>query len=399
MTALAEILKSEGAEITGSDTAEKFHTDAVLKHLGIRPLKFSASNIKRGLDLIIYSSAYPKNHSERQRAKKLRIPQMSYAEALSKIFNQKMGIMVAGSHGKTTTTAVLGQILIEAGFDPTIIVGGTVINWGKNARIGKSNWMLIEGDEYQEKFLNFRPLYLLITNIDYDHPDTYPDKKSYRRAFEKLIRQTRKKVFNAETLKPLSRKVLDKFKSKYLLGEHNKKNMRLALALSQELGISDKKIKAAMTKFKGIKRRMEIYLRRKNIIVMDDYAHHPAEISATLEALKSHWPRHKITVIFQPHTFSRTGALLSDFAKAFRRADNVYLVPTYSSAREKNQKGTDTDEKLYEKIKKNNKNCFRGLPSEKMLAGGKGKRLIVTMGAGDLWRFAEKVSVLIKRKR
>lgn len=396
MTALAELLLSHGAIITGSDVKEKFHTDLVLKRLKIAPRLFSAKNITPKTDLIIYSSAYPEDHLERQKAKKLGIKEMSYAEALSEIFNKKIGIMIAGSHGKTTTTALLGHIMAAAGMDPTVIVGGTVIAWDSNVRIGKSEWMVVEGDEYQKKFLNFKPAYLLITNIDYDHPDTFSDRTSYRAAFKKLIRQTRKKVFNAEILKPLNQKVLKRFKSKYLLGEHNQKNLTLVLAATQELNISDENIKKGLLEFRGVRRRMEIYAQSGNMVIMDDYAHHPAEISATLKAVRARWPRHKITAIFQPHTFSRTKALLSEFAAAFKDADEIFLVPTYSSARENIEGGEGMDEMLYGAVKKNNKNCFKGLPSEKTLAGGKGKRLIITMGAGDLWQFARKLAGKIR---
>ena len=321
MTALAELLLNYGAVITGSDINEEFHTDQVLKRLNIKPLDFSALNITPDLDFVIYSSAYGETHPERQKAKELGIKEMSYAEALALIFNQKRGIMVAGSHGKTTTTALLGHIMIAAGLDPTVVVGGTVVAWDSNFRAGKSEWMLVEGDEYQEKFLNFQPKYLLITNVDYDHPDTFPDRKSYRASFEKLKTQTKEKIFAIETVKPLDPEALKYFKSDYLIGEHNLKNLSLVLALAKELGIDDEAIKKGVGEFRGVRRRMEIYLQKNDLIIMDDYAHHPAEISATLSAIKKHWPKHKITVIFQPHTNSRTRVLLSEFAKAFKDAD------------------------------------------------------------------------------
>jgi|SRR3989344_2875005 len=391
MTALCELLLNLGARVSGSDVEEEFHTDQVLKRLGIKPLNFSPQNITPEMNFVIYSSAYPENHPERAEAQKLGISQLSYAEALASVFNGKKGIMVAGSHGKTTTTAILGQIMIAAGLDPTVIVGGTVIAWDSNFRAGKSEWMLVEGDEYQNKFLNFKPSYLIITNVDYDHPDTFPDKESYREAFEKLRAQTKKKVFSHETTESLNSETLELFGSGYLIGEHNAKNLSLVMALARELGISDNAVKRGLEEFRGVRRRMEIYLRKDGLIIMDDYAHHPAEISATLEAIKKHWPEYKLSVIFQPHTYSRTKALLDDFGKAFSVADEITLLPTYSSARENKDGIENTDQMLFEAIAKNNPNCRKEMPDEKEILASKEKTIIITMGAGDVWQTAKKL--------
>ncbi len=399
MTALAELLVSLGAHVSGSDIDEEFHTDRVLKRLNIKPFNFNVGNITSGVNLLIYSSAYGSDHPERKMAEKLHIPQMSYAEALADIFNQKMGIMVAGSHGKTTTTALLGHIMTAAGLDPTVVVGGTVIAWDSNVRIGKSEWMIAEGDEYQEKFLNFKPSHLLITNVDYDHPDTYPDKKSYRKAFEKLKSQTKEKIFSHETVKPLNPEAVKPFASDYLLGEHNLRNLNLVLALVRELGIGDETIKKGLGDFRGVRRRAEIYFNKNGLIIMDDYAHHPAEISATLKAVKEHWPDYQITVIFQPHTFSRTKALLSEFARAFAYADKIYLAPTYSSAREPKEENAGIDKILYDKLSKCSKYCRSGVPREKELILNRAeKQIFITMGAGDLWQTAKKLANLADSK-
>lgn len=398
MTALCELLLNLGARVSGSDVEEEFHTDRVLERLGVKPLNFSADNISSDLNLVIYSSAYNEEHPERKRAGELNLPQKSYAEALSDIFNQKKGIMVAGSHGKTTTTALLGQIMISGGLDPTIIVGGTAIAWDSNFRAGKSEWMLVEGDEYQNKFLNFKPSYLIITNIDYDHPDTFPDRKSYREAFEKLSARTAKKVFTLEAVKPLDSGTMKLFDSDYLIGEHNRRNASLVLALARELGIGDESVKKGVSEFKGVRRRAEIYYRNENLLIMDDYAHHPAEISATLKAVKDNWPDYKIAVIFQPHTFSRTRALLGEFGKSFSAADEVILLPTYSSAREQKEKGESADRLLFKAVAENNSNCKTGLANEKELLDRSEKTLIITMGAGDVWQIANRLKTIAESK-
>ena len=227
--------------------------------------------------------------------------------------------------------------------------------------------------------------------MDYDHPDTFPDKESYREAFEKLRAQTKKKVFSHETTESLNSETLELFGSGYLIGEHNAKNLSLVMALARELGISDNAVKRGLEEFRGVRRRMEIYLRKDGLIIMDDYAHHPAEISATLEAIKKHWPEYKLSVIFQPHTYSRTKALLDDFGKAFSVADEITLLPTYSSARENKDGIENTDQMLFEAIAKNNPNCRKEMPDEKEILASKEKTIIITMGAGDVWQTAKKL--------
>lgn len=389
MTALAQLLQHYGATITGSDTREEFHTDQVLKRLKIKPVSFDAENITPDISMIIYSSAYPETHPERQKAAGLNIPQRSYAQTLAKFFNTKKGIMVAGTHGKTTTTALLGHLLTTAGFDPTVIVGGVVVNWGSNTRVGKSEWMIIEGDEYQKKFLMFKPSYLLITNIDYDHPDTFPTRKSYQDAFRKLISCTKIKHFLGGNSVPVTT-------MGGLIGKHNRENIALAVRFAKELHIDDKKISRAIKTFKGVKRRYEIYYRDKNVIIIDDYAHHPEEIKATLSAIRDTYPKRITKVIFQPHTYSRTKALLRDFATAFVDADELILLPTYTSAREAREMGKNIDTLLFQNIQKHHPASVFGMsrPIKKILLD-KRKIVIVTMGAGDVWQIAKKLSRIL----
>ncbi|MCH8986825.1 UDP-N-acetylmuramate--L-alanine ligase [Patescibacteria group bacterium] len=389
MTALAQLLQHHGAIITGSDIQEEFHTDHVLKRLKIKPLNFSARNITPDINMIIYSSAYPETHPERQKAASLKIPQRSYAQTLAKFFNAKKGIMVAGTHGKTTTTALLGHLLTMAGFDPTVIVGGVVVNWGSNTRIGKSEWMIIEGDEYQKKFLMFKPSYLLITNIDYDHPDTFPTPKSYRHAFRKLISRTKIKHFMRGNNMPI-------VTMGGLIGKHNRENIALVMQFAKELHIDDKKISRAIKTFKGVQRRTEIYYRDKNVVIIDDYAHHPEEIKATLSAIRDKYSEHIIKVVFQPHTYSRTKALLHDFAVAFVDSDELILLPTYSSAREGQEIGKNIDKLLFQNIQKHQPASVFGMPRPiKKILKDKRKIVVLTMGAGDVWQIAKKLTGIL----
>lgn len=381
MTALAELLKALGASITGSDTEEEFNTEAGLKRLGINPAHFAAENIRPDLDLVIYSGAYGPEHPERQAAKAQNIPEKSYGEAVAEIFNAKKGILVAGTHGKTTTTALLGHILAEAGMDPTVLVGGVVLNWGTNALIGKSDWMVAEGDEYQKKFLLFRPYYLVLTAIDYDHPDTFGSPEEYREAFRELEKKTIKRVFTYED-------ALSGLPSGNLIGAHNRLNVGLASRVAQDLGVSRPAIENAIGSFKGVGRRFEIYYKSDRLMVADDYAHHPAEIKATLSGAREAYPDWKIKMVFEPHTYSRTETLMEEFASAFSDADEVILLPIFSSAREIAPEGRDLALELFEKLKKNHPAVFFGKENVERLFKDSEKILFLTMGAGDVWQIA-----------
>ena len=484
LSAVAQYFFWAGARITGSDGKEEFPTDAVLKRLKIPVKLFSPENIKPGLDLVIYSSAYNENHPEIKKAVQLKIPLKSYGEVLAGIFNNgKNKIVVAGSHGKTTTTALLGHLLDVAGYKPTVFVGGIVNNWQSNfkkglpaGRQGNNNWLVAEGDEYQKKFLFLKPDYLLITNIDFDHPDCFKNKKEYREAFEELKKQTKKNIFSGQKISPIFRKFLAKIDFP-LLGEKNKENAYLVYRLAKELKISDKKIKTAFETFKGVKRRMEIIKelkiiktcavalknipqalkdwfptavgisaprektclpagrnsrpleseysgserqwRKSQIVncklkIIDDYAHHPEEIKATLSALKEKYPDYKILAIFQPHTFSRTKSLMTDFGKCFQKADFVYLLPTFASAREQKPK-ENIDELLLKEVGKYHRNAkslpfnFKSLSSEinellnslasRDLAKPDKSRvlnsfIIITIGAGDVYKLTEKLNLI-----
>ena len=406
LSAVAQYFFWAGTKITGSDSPEEFPSDAVLKRLKIPINSFSAKNINPSLDLIIYSSAYNQNNPEIKTAVELGIPLKSYGEALAEVFNAgENKIVVAGSHGKTTTTALAGHLLSVAGFKPTVFLGGVSNNWQSNFKKGGNKWLVAEGDEYQKKFLFLKPDYLLITNIDFDHPDCFKNVKEYRRAFEELKKQTKKKIFIGQKISPAFRKFLAKIDFP-LWGEKNKENAFLVYRLAKELKISDKKITQAFSSFKGVKRRMELIkeLKIKNLKlkIIDDYAHHPEEIKATLSALKEKYPDYKILAIFQPHTFSRTKALLKEFGRCFKKADFVYLLPAFASAREQKPK-ENVDKLLLREAKKYHPN-IKSLPFDNQLLSLEINKLltskfyilnsiiILTIGAGDVYKIAENLT-------
>ncbi|MDP3052766.1 MAG: cyanophycin synthetase [bacterium] len=398
ISALAQFFAKAGAKITGSDSKEKFPADAALKRLKIPINSFSPKNINPSLDLVVYSSAYNQNHPEIKKAVKLGIPLKNYGQTLAEIFNQgENKILIAGSHGKTTTTALAGYLLSASGFKPTIFLGGVSNNWQSNFKKGENKWLVAEGDEYQKKFLFLKPDYLLITNIDFDHPDSFKNRKEYRLAFEQLKKQTAKKVLAGQKISPAFKKFLTKIDFP-LLGDKNKENAFLVYRLAKELKIPDRKIKTAFETFKGVKRRLEFYIKKQKIIIVDDYAHHPEEIKATLAALKEKYPDYKLLAIFQPHTFSRTKILLKEFGRCFQKADFVYLLPTFASAREQKPK-KNIDGLLLKEVRKHHTQA-KSTPFEtkffanevRKLKKINSKLIILTLGAGDVYKIAEKIA-------
>ncbi|MBI4262695.1 UDP-N-acetylmuramate--L-alanine ligase [Candidatus Uhrbacteria bacterium] len=388
MTALAEVLHGWGKDVRGSDIAEVFMTDAVLARRSIPVTTFSPSNVMAA-DLVIYSTAYGETNPEFAEAGKRGIPMLSYPEALGQLMEGKYGIAVAGSHGKTTTTALLGHVMAEAGLDPTVIVGSVTLNWNANARVGKSEYVIIEADEYQNKFQYYNPKGLLITNIDWDHPDFFPTPDSYQKCFDDFRAQVNKnggwviEMQNAECRMqndlPLS-----------LSGEHNKKNVMLAYATAKKLGIADDVFWSAVQSFKGTARRFEVKGEWNGVTVIDDYAHHPTEIKATLKAARERYPGKKIWTVFHPHTFSRTAALLNDFAGAFSDTDHVIVLDIYGSAREAHGgvHARDLVTLVSERSRRAIAIYIPTIPeaADYLRSHAHAGDVIITMGAGDVWK-------------
>jgi len=441
MTALAQLLKSNRYEVVGSDVAEKFFTDEVLRKLKIKVFEgFNENNIIRNpSDVYIASSAYnEKNNPEIAYLKKNGVKIFSYAEMLGRVFNgDHYGVVITGTHGKTTTTALIGSVLREAKLDPTVVVGSRVRAWGTNAISGRSKYWVIEGDEYQNKLSYFNPKIVILTHLEYDHPDFFPDFTSYKNIFREFIkriprdgyliafgdnkdvrdvaRATRaKKIFygygakNDVRLLPSSQNEASQsfkiiFNKKQislitqLVGDHNALNSVAAYVLAKVLCVSDKKIKDGILKFEGTSRRFEI-IKKKNPIVIDDYAHHPTEVQATLSAARKKFPNKKIIAVFHPHTFSRTEALIDDFAKSFHDADHAIILEVYGSAREK--KGKVSSKDLIKKIKMHSPfhveyahdldDAFKHV--KKVLEKNDLEDyVVITIGAGDVWNVAKRL--------
>ncbi|OGZ47475.1 MAG: hypothetical protein A3G60_00720 [Candidatus Ryanbacteria bacterium RIFCSPLOWO2_12_FULL_47_9c] len=407
---VATIYKEHGNEVLGSDTDEVFFTDAILERLKIPVVSFDPVHITPDIARVIYSSAYTVDHPQIKKALELNIPTAPYQEALAEIFNERTGVLVTGTHGKTTSAAMIGKILEEAERDPTVIVGGALIQWDATARAGAQTegLMVAEGDEYQAKILSLKPKYLLLTNIDYDHPDFYPTEESYRAVFQKLLQSlpdgaivvapkalrsfvdpltNAKKIFFGACIDPPL--------SLMLWGAHNQTNALGVIALAYELGIPEEKARATLKNFAGTKRRMELYTgENDDIVVIDDYAHHPTEIQATLFAVREHYPERKIIAYFQPHTYSRTKTFLEDFGSSFDDADSVALLDVYGSAREKDP---SFDMSIFvQQVKKHHEQVDYVATIDNSFSHAKKNAskgsVVITLGAGDVWRVAQMIS-------
>ncbi|MCB8815723.1 UDP-N-acetylmuramate--L-alanine ligase [Desulfosporosinus shakirovi] len=374
MSALAQIsTQIDGATITGSDVEESFYTDSVLKRANIPVLGFSPTNVENA-DLVVTSAAYTNQHPEIARALDLNIPVLSYPQYLGHLLAKKRGICVTGTHGKTTTTAMMGLVMLKAGFDPTIVVGSDVPSIGGNAHTGKGEFFLAESCEYRRHFLNYSPEHLIITNIEFDHPDYFKDLEDVISAFAELAVKVpehghiyvwdedpnRKSLKSdapvttfglSESADIRATEILFKdekssmkiiIKGQYMgnldlhvAGRHNIVNALATIALCYEIGIPIKEILSSLRQFNGTKRRFEhVGSNTNGALIVDDYAHHPTEIRTTLEGARLSFPDRRIRAIFQPHTFSRTEKLLLEFSQAFQGADEVVIADIFASARE-----------------------------------------------------------------
>lgn len=438
MTGLAQILTAQGKEVWGSDTPEVFFTNEVLRHAGIRVLEgFSADHLDQPIDLVIRSTAYADDHVEVAAARERGLPVLAYAEALGEITQVKSSLAVAGSHGKTTTTALLAHVLKLANFSPTALVGSHVPQFGGNALVGSSELFVHEADEYQNKLQYFKPHGVILTSIQWDHPDFFPTPEEYLATFVQFIKSLPadgfviacyddpevKRAISQADLRPeqivayglqhgalrLVRMWLDEGRWHFsvkegeeflgdfwlrLIGAHNVANALAVIACAKRLGVSLDLIRQGLASFEGTARRFEFKGKLTNgLTLVDDYAHHPAEISATLKAARAFYPYKRIRCIFQPHTFSRTAALLKEFATCFGEADEVIVVDTYASARE--QGGAVTSIQLADEIASQHSNVryIPTLPEATRSVSETASRsdLVITMGAGDVWQIGEQL--------
>ena len=428
MSGMAELLVQSGYFISGSDLNKNDRTRA-LKEMGINiKIGHSEDNVKE-TDLVVYSSAVNQNNIEIEAAKSRNIPIMKRAEMLAELVSLKpISIGVSGTHGKTTTCSLIGSILHNAKLDPTIAIGGIVKNFGTNAVSGKGEIIVFEADEFDKTFLSLKPMISIINNIEEEHMDCYDNFEDLKNGFEVfannipfygfvLINNDDPNILSIS--KNIKRPVISygiKSNADYsaknisfnknstqfdlyidnkkndtielsIPGYHNVYNSLCSIALSIEMGVSLEVIKKSLIEFKGVKRRFDVRFNDGNNIYVDDYAHHPTEVKATIEAIKNGWPNKSILTIFQPHLYSRTKQFYKEFSKSLLSSDKVILLDIYGS-REKKIKGVSSGLIKDEIIKSGNTNCTlvnsENLIEELSRIHTDGD-LIITMGAGDIW--------------
>ncbi|WP_026477282.1 UDP-N-acetylmuramate--L-alanine ligase [Alkaliphilus transvaalensis] len=439
MSAIAEVLIKHGYRVSGSDIKDSNILEKLRKHGAEIFIGHRAENIQDP-DLVVYTAAVKMDNCERQEAQRRGIHEIDRAEMLGLIMKKyKKAIAVAGSHGKTTTTALLSLVLEYANLDPTILVGGELNEIGGNIKIGESEHFITEACEYVESFLKFNPFIGIILNIDEDHLDYYRDIEHIKDAFRSFARLIPTEGYLvackddadvAEVYQDLSCQVItygikepSDFTAKNIIfnengfpsfqvtykgedlgtfqlsipGVHNIYNALASIATSYILGITPTEIAQHISVYKGTRRRFDLLGEVNGAKVVDDYAHHPVEIKANLEAAKN-YPHKEIWCVFQPHTYTRTRALLQEFSQSFQLADHVIITDIYA-AREKDE-GVVHSRQLADLIKENNHTDVRYIKDFEEIAdllyhNLQPQDLIITMGAGDVNRIGE---MLINKK-
>ncbi len=416
ISAIARLMLLEGKSVSGSDISGSIIIED-LKKLGAEiQLGQGVELIPKGTDLIVYSTAI-KNYDKDFYGglHKLGIPMASYPEMLGLVTEGRYTIAISGTHGKTTTTAMVAKLLIDTKHDPSVIVGSLLKDYKSNLVVGKSNFFVVEACEYERSFLNIKPRILIITNIEADHLDYYKNLKDIQSAFKELMAQTKDLIiFNGQdvgTNIPVGEyessnsrigftdytKYLEKVPKLSVPGEHNRMNAAAALAVADLLNINLIDAQNSLSKFSGTWRRLEKRGETANgTIIYDDYAHHPTEIKASLEALRELYPvgNKKITVVFQPHLYSRTKALFDDFAQSFKGTDNILLLPIFFARESKDE--SISSEKLAQAISLtgDKAKAFTDFGSAegflKTIEFGKND-VLVTMGAGEAYKVADAV--------
>ena len=440
MSGIAEILINQGFEISGSDAVLSEVTKR-LSDLGAKVYEGHSGENVKDVDVLVYSSAVTTDNPEVMAAVGRNIPIIKRAEMLAETMRMKYGIGIAGTHGKTTTTSMVGLTLTDGGIDPTIIVGGKLSGLGgTNARLGNGEFIVVEADEFDRTFLKLTPTIAALTTLESEHLDTYKDLDDLKTAFIEFVNKVPFYGFVVlcldepalQDIMPQINKTIftyglsgqadiratdiehDGFTSEYTViykgknlgriklnipGVHYVQNSLVAVTIGMELGIDFKIIKKALEKFSGVYRRFETKY-NKEVLVIDDYAHHPTETTATLEGIRAGWSR-KLVAVFQPHLYSRTKDFYQEFGRSFLNSD-VFICTDVYPAREKPIEGV-TGKLIADITKKlGHKNVYyvedkNSIPAKLMELKENGD-IIVTMGAGDIWKYGEKFVELLKAK-
>lgn len=405
ISAIARMMLLEGKTVSGSDTASSLVTQE-LEKLGAKVfIGHREENISGDVDLIIYTIAAPSDNPELVLGRSRNISLLTYPESLGLISGEKFTIAVAGTHGKTTTTGMLAKVFMDAGKEPTVIVGSFLKDQKSNFIAGNGPF-IVEACEYKRSFLNLSPKILVITNIDLDHLDYYKDLEDIQSAFKELAEKVPSDgLIVSDATHPNISPILTNIKAKVVdykkedasiklsqPGAHNIANAQAVLSVSNFYGLHEEIAKESLKNFAGTWRRFDYKGKtREGAILYDDYAHHPKEVEATISGFREKFPDKKLIILFQPHLFSRTKDHLDQFAEVLKKADRVLVLPIYA-AREKDPgdiTSADLVKKMREKahLVKNKEEAILALHDLKE------GDVLVTMGAGDVYTIGESLFV------
>ena len=441
MSGIAELLLRLNYRVSGSDLKSTVITKR-LKSLGGTIYKGHKAEHIAGADVLVTSSAIKKDNPEVLAARQASIPVIPRAEMLAELMRLKYSVAISGAHGKTTTTSMVAAVLEKGALDPTVVIGGVLKSVGTNLMHGLGDFIVAEADESDGSFLKFSPSIAVVTNIDEEHLDFYKDLEDIKNVFRQFIgripfyglailcldsepvqelipeincryttygisTQADFQARNIVSQGPIT--IFDVYKhgekmgriSLNVPGMHNVLNGLAGIAVGMELGIPFDTIKCALEKLEGVERRLEIKGEEKGIMVIDDYGHHPTEIKATLKTVRECWPEKRIVVLFQPHRYSRTKALFNDFARAFYQTDELIVLPIYAASEEKIE--DVTAERLCEETRAHgHKNVTYMENSEEvtryLLSHLKKDDILLTLGAGNVYRLGETVVTLLSDK-
>jgi UDP-N-acetylmuramate--alanine ligase len=434
MSGIAEVLINQGYDVTGSDQGKTSVTDH-LEKLGARiSFTHSAENVE-GSQVVVTSSAIKPSNVEVVRAREKMIPVIPRAEMLAELMRMKYGIAIAGTHGKTTTTSLVATVLAGGHLDPTVIIGGRLKNIGSHAKMGESEFLVAEADESDGSFLKLSPTIAMVTTLDEEHMDFYKTLDNMKEVFLTFINKVPfygavilcLDDINLQSLIPRIEKryitygltsqadytarniSVEGLKSRFTvyhagkelgeiysgaLGQHNVLNTLAAVAVGMELNLDFPTIAKALQDFSGVQRRFEIVHQSDELVLIDDYGHHPVEIKTTLKTAREVWPNHRLIAVFQPHRFSRTEHLMHDFWTAFNDSDHLIVMDIYPAG-EKPIEGV-TAQKIIDGAREfghksaeyiQNRNDVVPHLMEILKPGD----VVMTLGAGNIWELGQEL--------
>ncbi len=434
MSGISELLLNLGYKVSGSDLKASDITER-LQSLGGVVFEGHRSEQIAGADVVVTSSAVSSDNPEVTAAEQASIPVIPRAEMLAELMRLKYSVAIAGAHGKTTTTSMVASVLAGGGLDPTVVIGGKLKGIGSNAVLGQGDFIVAEADESDGSFLKFSPAIAVVTNIDREHLDFYPDMAAIKSVFlnfidripfyglailcldnepiQDLIPQLKKRYITYGRSSQADLQIrdveFDKRQSHFtvvhvgkklgritlnLPGLHNVYNATASIAVGLELDVPLAAIKSALESLEGVQRRLEIKGEVGGITVVDDYGHHPTEIKTTLDALQKCWPERRKVVVFQPHRYTRTQALFDDFTRAFYQSDTLLVLPIYAAS-ERAIEGV-SGQRLCEGIQAHGHKevfCARDMQNavDYLKQNLKPDDVVLTLGAGDVWKVGERI--------